>query len=379
MGKQYRRTSSAYNTCSTANESAADGSDSCSDTFLASQWNTSSILQPTLTNGSMNTIGDAEYDDFASFGGSLARSCSAHPFQDHGQPSSSTNLSNPRSAITLMSKLSLQHPILSQSSSPGLMHQQYSHHVADSHCASTSLAHTPYAADTISASYMSNPGPPSAPHPVSGYTSDSSLAPWSRTDHYTSDVERYATGGLPSPAPVSLPPYERNTSPSDESQKRPPRKLTTREEANYRCDVKGCGKFFSRSYNFKAHMETHCEKREYPFPCEVSDCTKKFVRKTDLQRHHQSVHMKERNHGCDYCGRMFARRDTLKRHKTDGCHKRFDIGTMDLRTETHGEGSFLMAPSLPPLAMPPNGFRSTSGAFFHKHTENEVDASWAEE
>jgi hypothetical protein len=95
--------------------------------------------------------------------------------------------------------------------------------------------------------------------------------------------------------------------------RRPTRKHTTREEANFQCQVQGCGKFFSRSYNFKSHMETHDAKREYHFPCQIEDCKKKFVRKTDLQRHHQSVHMKERNHGCDYCGRLFARKDTLRR------------------------------------------------------------------
>jgi len=70
---------------------------------------------------------------------------------------------------------------------------------------------------------------------------------------------------------------------------------------------------FSRSYNYKAHLETHDEKREYPFPCQVPDCNKRFVRKTDLQRHHASVHLRERTHKCDYCGRMFARKDTLRR------------------------------------------------------------------
>lgn len=95
--------------------------------------------------------------------------------------------------------------------------------------------------------------------------------------------------------------------------RRQPRKHTTREEANFQCQVKGCGKFFSRSYNFKSHMETHDDGREYPFPCSMQACNKKFVRKTDLQRHHQSVHMKERNHKCDYCSRLFARKDTLRR------------------------------------------------------------------
>ncbi|ATY67089.1 hypothetical protein A9K55_000144 [Cordyceps militaris] len=75
-------------------------------------------------------------------------------------------------------------------------------------------------------------------------------------------------------------------------------------------EVEDCGK---RSYNYKAHSETHDQRREYPFHCEVSGCDKKFNRKTDLHRHHQSVHMKERNHGCTFCGRLFARKDTLRR------------------------------------------------------------------
>lgn len=95
---------------------------------------------------------------------------------------------------------------------------------------------------------------------------------------------------------------------------RTPRKMTTREDANYQCKAKGCGKLFSRSYNYKAHMETHDSSRVYPFPCPLPDCSKKFVRKTDLQRHHQSVHMKERNFRCDFCSRYFARKDTLRRY-----------------------------------------------------------------
>lgn len=92
-----------------------------------------------------------------------------------------------------------------------------------------------------------------------------------------------------------------------------PRKMTTKEEANYICKVNGCGKFFSRSYNFKAHQETHSSNREYGFPCTVAKCTKKFVRKTDLQRHCASVHEKNKQFSCDFCQRNFARKDTLRR------------------------------------------------------------------
>ncbi|PBP25751.1 putative Transcriptional regulator prz1 [Diplocarpon rosae] len=127
-----------------------------------------------------------------------------------------------------------------------------------------------------------------------------------------------------------------NRRPSTMTRTRQLRKLTTKEDANFQCNIKGCGKLFGRSYNYKAHMETHDAGREYPFPCSTQDCNKKFVRKTDLQRHHQSVHMKERNHRCDYCGRFFARKDTLRRHMEDGCSKRFDIKTVDFQPNSYG-------------------------------------------
>ncbi|KAG7403547.1 Cell wall transcription factor ACE2 [Fusarium oxysporum f. sp. rapae] len=113
--------------------------------------------------------------------------------------------------------------------------------------------------------------------------------------------------------------------------KRPTRKHISKEEANFQCEVIGCGKFFTRRYNCKLHVETHDEKREYPFTCTVDGCTKKFVRKTDLQRHHESVHMKQHTHKCDYCGSLFTRKDSKKRHMEDVCPKRFDIKTPDLQ------------------------------------------------
>ncbi|KAL2069796.1 hypothetical protein VTL71DRAFT_14475 [Oculimacula yallundae] len=158
---------------------------------------------------------------------------------------------------------------------------------------------------------------------------------------------------LPSISSLPLPPYERRSEsmerissgvqsqrrrPSTVARTRQPRKLTTKEDANFQCSVNGCGKLFGRSYNFKAHMETHDTSREYPFPCPMDACSKKFVRKTDLQRHHQSVHMKQRNHRCDYCSRFFARKDTLRRHMEDGCAKRFDIETVDFRPQSYGNG-----------------------------------------
>ena len=72
------------------------------------------------------------------------------------------------------------------------------------------------------------------------------------------------------------------------------RQRTTPEEATHECRV--CGKLFKRSYNWKSHMETHNPERKYPHPCTAmvgnnTPCTKKFQRKTDLDRHYDSVRL----------------------------------------------------------------------------------------
>ena len=156
-------------------------------------------------------------------------------------------------------------------------------------------------------------------HPMSSMSSFHVASPQFVAENLVSSWEKQSceTSQFPdsgqSPRELSTTPSNATRSASLTRSRRGSRKHTTKEEANFQCSVEGCGKFFSRSYNFKSHMETHDEQREYPFPCLISGCTKKFVRKTDLQRHHQSVHKKERNHGCDFCGRLFARKDTLRR------------------------------------------------------------------
>jgi len=157
---------------------------------------------------------------------------------------------------------------------------------------------------------------------ASSYYNDQAPIAWPKLD--------YTTLELPSISSLPIPQYDRRIEGRESmdlasagpqrkmstsiARTRQPRRLTTKEEANFQCTVKGCGKLFGRSYNYKAHMETHDAGREYPFPCIQPDCEKRFVRKTDLQRHHQSVHMKQRNFRCDYCSRLFARKDTLRRY-----------------------------------------------------------------
>ena len=142
------------------------------------------------------------------------------------------------------------------------------------------------------------------------------------------------------------------------------RQRTTPEEATHECRV--CGKLFKRSYNWKSHMETHNPERKYPHPCTAmvgnTQCTKKFQRKTDLDRHYDSVsiallygmtanltesqvHLKARNHRCNLCGNRFARRDTLRRHTEDGCPKRFELGFREGSAATPARWSFTNFPA----------------------------------
>lgn len=43
------------------------------------------------------------------------------------------------------------------------------------------------------------------------------------------------------------------------------RELTTKEDAKYQGYINGCSNFFTRSANYKAHLETHTKNRDYPY------------------------------------------------------------------------------------------------------------------
>lgn len=68
---------------------------------------------------------------------------------------------------------------------------------------------------------------------------------------------------------------------------RPKRGYTT--HANSTCHCHKCGKLFQRSYNLKAHMDTHDPHRQQPHGCQYPGCKRRFVRRTDLIRHERSV------------------------------------------------------------------------------------------
>lgn len=73
----------------------------------------------------------------------------------------------------------------------------------------------------------------------------------------------------------------------DISEDRKKRSYTKPSDAKCSCDQ--CGKLFQRTYNLKAHLETHDPHRVQPHTCAFENCNKRFVRRTDLLRHQQSV------------------------------------------------------------------------------------------
>ncbi|KAI0181868.1 hypothetical protein GGR52DRAFT_526598 [Hypoxylon sp. FL1284] len=331
------------------------------DVMTSAGWSGTTVIHPNSTSGAPNVL-SAEYDPFAHYEQNMPVPYSHELYPTH--PSQAPVLSN--SSTTRSPDMSSRHAFSYANSVSPIPRIKMEDAAAASHGDSPELTQypSPRSAHGLSletSSYGSTAG-------SSGYLSDVPSGTWPKSEYSSLESDPYYSG--PSGSSTSFP-HDGRRLRVPRAAKRPTRKLTTKEEANFQCEVKGCGKLFSRSYNFKAHMETHDEKREYPFPCPVPDCNKKFVRKTDLQRHNQSVHMKEKSHRCDYCGRMFARKDTLRRHMEDGCSKRFDLGTLDLRAEgyeayptpTRTLGStpgHLAAPvaQLPPMAMTQAGSSS---------------------
>ncbi|KAF1993166.1 hypothetical protein P154DRAFT_96576 [Amniculicola lignicola CBS 123094] len=123
-------------------------------------------------------------------------------------------------------------------------------------------------------------------------------------------------------------PPMRDASGSITARTRVRRNPTTAENANFSCHV--CGKLFQRSYNHKTHLETHNPTRKKEHVCPHGDCDKLFVRKTDLDRHQNSVHRKLKIFKCLKCDAHFARKDTLRRHEEDGCPKRNELRNPDV-------------------------------------------------
>jgi hypothetical protein len=270
------------------------------------EWTTTTIIHPSSSATAMPSIISGEYETYGGYESGLPTPYAHDLYHSHHAHTPSLAGTPPPSGPSSRS------PIPSSARSPFpltprmKLEGDYGQGMGMSHYPSPRSVQsvppslpTSYATDA--SAYASTPG----------YMSDTGSTGWQKSDYQPVEPEQFYTA--PSThASAFIQDHRRGY--RIQRPRRAPRRLTTKEEANFQCDIKGCGKLFSRSYNFKAHMETHDDKREYPFPCLVPDCNKKFVRKTDLQRHHSSVHAKERNHKCDYCNRMFARKDTLRRY-----------------------------------------------------------------
>ncbi|XP_065285679.2 zinc finger protein 568-like isoform X1 [Dermacentor albipictus] len=92
-----------------------------------------------------------------------------------------------------------------------------------------------------------------------------------------------------------------------------------------------CGKEFIQGGGLKAHLFHHTGMNG--FKCTV--CDKVFNRKARLDLHMKYLHLKEKPHVCEDCGKGFTRREDLNRHSVlhtgekpfqcPTCHKRFAI------------------------------------------------------
>lgn len=126
-----------------------------------------------------------------------------------------------------------------------------------------------------------NMGPPQSTEEL--YRSTSQSTEWASPDKYVPDLQ--------APPGSRLPTFDMHPVLPSASRQKAKRKRTTPEEATHECRI--CHKLFKRSYNWKSHMETHNPERKYPHPCTAmvgnAPCSKKFQRKTDLDRHYDSV------------------------------------------------------------------------------------------
>ncbi len=75
----------------------------------------------------------------------------------------------------------------------------------------------------------------------------------------------------------------------------------------YECEV--CGKMFSRKDNLRRHEEIHVAKaqREKAFSCSEPNCEAAYYREQDLKRHLRTTHSEgQEEHRCDECFESFS-------------------------------------------------------------------------
>jgi len=89
------------------------------------------------------------------------------------------------------------------------------------------------------------------------------------------------------------------------------RRNSASNERRYVCSV--CGRSFDKKYNLREHEKKHDPSRVSPHVCPEPGCGKRLGRRTDVNRHVQSVHEKAKRFVCPKCLKRFDRKDTLSR------------------------------------------------------------------
>ena len=91
-------------------------------------------------------------------------------------------------------------------------------------------------------------------------------------------------------------------------------KLKRGVERRYVCSYPNCGLAYTRLGDLKKHIFNHIHISTYK--CTYPECgdNRYFRDNTNLQRHVQSYHKKEKPHLCTLCNKYFGRSDTYKRH-----------------------------------------------------------------
>ena len=242
-------------------------------------WSSSTMMEPEYSGSHASDIFSSAFDPFSGFSasssvGMMDSSSPEAPGLEYCQSPPSSNVESHRSSVCS------------------------NYETADSYSASGSEYSTPrikaeegewYAApESVIQRTLSTQGP--LVYPTTTLSSQSEdlyrthSQEWSKQDT-TSYINQLQVN-----PDTRLRPFEVPTIPSVTRIKKK-RQRTTPEEATHECAV--CGKLFKRSYNWKSHMETHNPDRKYPHPCTAmignAQCTKKFQRKTDLDRHYDSV------------------------------------------------------------------------------------------
>ena len=89
------------------------------------------------------------------------------------------------------------------------------------------------------------------------------------------------------------------------------RRHNASSERRYSCSV--CSRAFDKKYNLREHEKKHDPSSISPHVCPAPGCGKRLGRRTDVNRHFQSVHEKAKRFVCTKCLKRFDRKDTLSR------------------------------------------------------------------